>query len=199
MSQNVEHIDPGKAVLQLLREGDERAFHHIYKLYSERIYGRLMKLLKDEDVADSILQDVFLRIWERREQIDPEQPFKAYLYRIAENFVCDHFRKVARDTRLQVRLRQLTTELYAHVEEDILKKESEVLIWQAIAKLPPQRRLVFNLCKVDGKSYHEASELLGISESTISNQLVKATRFVKEYVSIANGLGLILFVLTHNS
>jgi len=199
MSQNVEHIDPGKAILQRLREGDERAFHHIYKLYSERIYGRLMKLLKDEDVADSILQDVFLRIWERREQIDPEQPFKAYLYRIAENFVCDHFRKVARDTRLQVRLRQLTTELYAHVEEDILKKESEVLIWQAIAKLPPQRRLVFNLCKVDGKSYHEASELLGISESTISNQLVKATRFVKEYVTIANGLGLILFVLTNNS
>jgi len=190
MPQANKYVDPDKAILAQLKEGSERAFHQIYSLYSERIYGRLIKLLKDEDVADSVLQDVFLRIWERRDKIDPEQPFKAYLYKIAENFVYDHFRKVARDLRLQVRLRQMTSELYVHIEEDIFKKENERLIQHALEKLQTQRRKIFQLCKIDGKSYHEASELLGISESTISNQLVKATKSIRDYVSIESSLAL---------
>ncbi|WP_162997044.1 RNA polymerase sigma factor [Mucilaginibacter kameinonensis] len=68
----------------------------------------MINLLKDEDIADPILQDVFLRIWERRrEQIDIAQPFEVYLYKIAENFVYDHFRKLSRDLRMQARLRHL--------------------------------------------------------------------------------------------
>ncbi len=181
-----------------MKAGDERAFKEIYWRYSARIYARLIKLLKDEDVADSILQDVFLRIWERRAQIDLSQSFKAYLYKIAENYVYDYFRKVARDKRLQVRLRQITSELYHHIEEDIFKKENEVLIAEAIEKLPPQRKLVFKLCKVEGKSYEEASQILDISISTVSNQLVKATKAIKEYVLFANGTGLAIILIAAN-
>ncbi len=168
--------------------GEQRAFEQIYQLYSERIYGRLIRLLKDEDIADSILQDVFLRIWERRAQIDPAQPFKAYLYKIAENFVYDYFRKVARDKKLQVKLRAAAADYYDQIEENIFKKEYEALIGEAILKLPPQRQKVFLLCKIEGKSYEEAASLLGISISTVSNQLVKATKSVKEYVLSANGM-----------
>jgi RNA polymerase sigma-70 factor (family 1) len=189
------HVSQEQVLLAQLKEGEPRAFEQIYQLYSQRIYGRLIRLLKDEDMADSILQDVFLRIWERRAQIDSGQPFKAYLYKIAENLVYDYFRKVARDKKLQVKLRAATTEYYDQIEEDIFKKEYEALIDEAILKLPPQRQKVFLLCKIEGKSYEEAAGLLGISVSTVSNQLVKATKSVKEYVLSANGMALTIFLV----
>ena len=189
------YVNQEQILLSQLKEGEQRAFEQIYQLYSERIYGRLIRLLKDEDMADSILQDVFLRIWERRAQIDPGQPFKAYLYKIAENFVYDYFRKVARDKKLQVKLRAAAAEYYDQIEEDIFKKENEALIGEAILKLPPQRKKVFLLCRIEGKTYEEAACLLGISVSTVSNQLVKATKSVKEYILSANGMAFTILLV----
>jgi RNA polymerase sigma-70 factor (ECF subfamily) len=189
------YINQEQILFAHLKEGDQRAFEQIYQLYSERIYGRLIRLLKDEDIASSILQDVFLRIWERRAQIDPDQSFKAYLYKIAENFVYDYFRKVARDKKLQVKLRAAAAEYYDELEENIFRKEYEALVSEAILKLPPQRQKVFLLCRIEGKSYEEAAGLLGVSVSTVSNQLVKATKSVKEYVISANGMAFTILLI----
>ena len=122
------HTTDETLLLFRLKEGSERAFAGIYERYAGKIYQRLLNLLKDEDIADSLLQDVFLRIWERRELIDPEQPFKAYLFKIAENLVYDHFRKLSRDLKMQARLKQVMTELYTHSEEAVLKKEDDALL-----------------------------------------------------------------------
>ena len=195
MPLELAYVNQEQNLLSQLKKGEQRAFEQIYQLYSERIYGRLIRLLKDEDMADSILQDVFLRIWERRAQIDPRQPFKAYLYKIAENLVYDYFRKVARDKKLQVKLRAAAAEYYDQIEENIFKKEYEALIGEAILKLPPQRQKIFQLCRIEGKSYEEAAGLLGISVSTVSNQLVKATKSVKEYVLSANGIALTILLI----
>jgi RNA polymerase sigma-70 factor (family 1) len=195
MSVDLPNNPQEKLLLSQLKQGEEAAFKEIYQIYSQRIYGRLISLLKDEDMADSILQDVFMRIWERRTQIDPEQTFKAYLYKIAENFVYDHFRKVARDKKLQVRLRAATAEYYEHTEQDIFKKENDKFIEEAISKLPAQRQRIFQLCRIEGKSYEEAAGILGISVSTVSNQLVKATKSVREYVLAANGMALTLLLI----
>jgi len=189
------YVNQEPTLLSQLKVGEQGAFEQIYQLYSERIYGRLIRLLKDEDMADSILQDVFLRIWERRAQIDPGQPFKAYLYKIAENFVYDYFRKVARDKKLQVKLRAAASEYYDQIEENIFQREYEALISEAILKLPPQRQKVFQLCRIEGKSYEETAGLLGISVSTVSNQLVKATKSVKEYVLSANGMAFTILLV----
>jgi DNA-directed RNA polymerase specialized sigma24 family protein len=70
----IPDIEDELLMLSRLKDGNEPAFARIYDLYAGRIYQRLLNLLKDEDMADFILQDVFLRIWERREQIDTSQP-----------------------------------------------------------------------------------------------------------------------------
>lgn len=196
-----EHVinDEEQILLSKLKEGDERAFEQIYQLYSERIYGRLIRLLKDEEQANSILQDVFLRIWERKAQIDVDKTFKAYLYKVAENFVYDYFRKLARDKKMQVRLREVVSEYYKHTEEDIFKKENEMLIEEAIQLLPPQRQRVFQLCRIEGKSYEEVSQLLGISTSTVSNHLVKGTKSVRNYVLSANGMAFAILLMAFKS
>lgn len=181
-------------ILAKLKAGDEPAFGKLYAHYSEMIYGRLIRLLKDPDIADEIIQDLFLKIWEKRQQINSSQSFKSYLYTIAENLVYDYFRKVARDRKLQERFREVTTELYSHTEEDLLNKENKELIDRAIATLPPQRRKAFILCKVEGRSYEEAASLMGVSSSTVSNHLVKATSAIRAYIGKSGNIAPALFV-----
>ncbi len=170
-----------KYLLEQLMAGDESAFKQIYFLYSERLYGNLLKLLKSESVAQEILQDVFMKIWNNRQHIDVNKSFRSYLFRIAENMVCNFYKKASREKALLQQLVAKSSEEYVHIEETIFSREQKHFLHNAIESLPPQRKQVFELCKVEGKSYDEVSGLLGISISTISDHIVKANRFLREY------------------
>ncbi|UKB78585.1 RNA polymerase sigma factor [Chryseobacterium sp. MEBOG07] len=174
-----------KDLLLRLRNGDEHAFEELYRSYSKRIFVNVLKLVKDEDQAQEILQDVFIKIWNHRKNIDPDKSFPAYLFSIAKNLVRDFFRKAALDRKLQAMLIANGTELYDHIESALYHKESTAILQSAIETLPLQRRAIFTLCKMEGKSYDEVAAALGITVSTVGNQLVKATRTVKQYFSLS--------------
>ena len=164
-----------------LQRGDEEAFETIYGLYSQRLFGRLLKLVKTEAQAQEILQDVFIKLWQYRHSLDPEKSFRSFLFKIAENKVYDFFRKAARDKVMEANLISLSTTNYINIEEYTRAEENLRLLYKAIESLPPQRQQVFRLCKLEGRSYKEVSELLSISLSTISDHIVKATKAIKEY------------------
>jgi RNA polymerase sigma-70 factor (ECF subfamily) len=177
---NINHIDEKSLLLQL-KDGDERAFEILYNNYKFRIAGNLFKLLKSDDLVKEILQELFFKIWEVRTQIDPEKSFKSYLFRIAENLVHDYFRKIAKDKRLLTKIVASSSELYLHVEEDMLSKEDAQKLQEAINLMPPQRKIVFTLCKLEGKSYKEVEEIMGINAKTISSHMLQANRFLKTH------------------
>lgn len=81
-------------LLLQLKNGSEAAFNSIYKLYGAKLYASLLYLVKSEEAAKEILQDVFFKIWNKREEIDPSRSFKSLLFRIGENLIYDYFRKV---------------------------------------------------------------------------------------------------------
>jgi RNA polymerase sigma-70 factor (ECF subfamily) len=164
----------------LLSGGEEAAFEELYYLYSPRLLGFLIKLVKSQSHASELLQDVFIKIWNNRQTIDPAQSFRSYLFRIAENAVYDFYRKASRDQKLQAELVKMSVCEYRHVEESLFYKENEELLQHVIEALPPKRRQVFRLIKIEERSYEEVSTLLNISPSTISDHIVKATKFVHE-------------------
>lgn len=168
-----------KDLVMLLSKDNEAAFEELYHLYSNRLLGYLVKLVKSETVAAELLQDTFVKLWNNREKIDPERSFRSYLYRIAENCVYDFFRKAARDKKLQSVLIHSACE-YSHIEENVFEKENEQLLQQAINSLPPKRRQVFQMVKIEDRSYEEVSRLLNISTSTVNDHIVKATKFIHE-------------------
>src|SRR5690606_27170061 len=100
--------------------------------------------------------------------------------RIAENMVFDFFRKASRERKLQDQLFLNREELYSHIEEQLIDKERKALLDSAINELSPQCRLVFKLCKLEGRSYDEVSKMLEISPNTISNHLTKAKKQLKD-------------------
>jgi RNA polymerase sigma-70 factor (family 1) len=178
-----DELDNEKKLLLLLKEGSEQAFEKLYRLYSKRLFGNLLKLVKSESLAREILQEIFMKVWDLRQQIDVERSFRSWLFKIAENKVYDCFRKAARDHKLRLILLAAATDSYEHIEAIIINKENNHLLQQAIESLPPQRKQVFRLCKLEGKSYEEVSRQLGISTSTISDHIVKASRAIRAFMA----------------
>lgn len=178
-----------------LINNDHFAFQVLYDQYSAQLYGNLLRIVKDTDIAQDLLQFAFVKVWEKRHLIDPEKDFLAYLVQITRNLAYDHFRKVAIDRKLESYLLSITEETYSHIEEELVYKESNQLFLDAVAKLSPQRKQVFTLCKMEGKSYHEVSNLLNISTSTISDHLLKSNKFIRAQMSISEVLISILLLL----
>lgn len=171
-----------QSLLLQLKQGNEPAFNNLYLSYSKLLYKKINRLVKDESVADELLQDLFLKVWERRAQINPAQSFVSFLHIVANNLVFDYFRKVARDKRLQARLLFNAVDYYMQTEEALIGKETSAMVQQAIDSLSEARKKVFVLCKIEGKSYQEVAGILGISVATVNSHMVHAIRFIKEHL-----------------
>lgn len=177
-----------------LKAGDSSAFSILYNRHKQSLAANLLKLLKSEELTFDLLQDLFLKVWENRNQINPEKSFGGYLFTIAENMVADYYRRAARDTKMQLAIMQSTTEIYSYIEENLLFRENSALLREAVALMPTQRRKVFTLCKLEGKSYKEIEEIMGINAKTINSHLFQASKFLKAYFNDQSRLITIVIV-----
>ena len=190
-------FDPAyeKEFIVRISRGDPTAFHAIYKYYSPRVYGKLLKVVKSKELAADILQDLFSIIWQKRADIDPQKSFGAYLFKISDNLVIDVFRKAKRDQQLIDRLISAGIEEMENTEDWLFRKENEAWLNKAIESLPPQRQIVFRLCKLENRSYEEVSQLLSISKATVNNHLVKAIQNLRSLAAGNSNLaGLLLLI-----
>lgn len=162
-----------------LKNGDQSAFEILYGKYSTQLFRNIYYMVKDQELAKELLQDIFVKVWEKRTLIDPESSFKAYMITVAKNRVYNHFRQVSYETQLAAYLKYSNTEEYTHVEEEFLSTEIQSQIDVVIGRLPPQRKKIFLLCKVEGKSYEEVSQQMGISKATVNDHIVKALSFIR--------------------
>ena len=182
-------------LLNMLIQNDQNAFRILYDLYSPRIYSRLLKLVKSEDLAEDLLQQTFINLWNHRHTLDTQKSLRGYLFTIAGNLTLNTWRKARRDKALMEKLQAAATELHSQTEEWLQKKENAIQIRRAIDALPPQRKKIFKLCKLEEKSYAEVGKMLGISVSTINDHIVKAVRSIKEQLLQEGNLSGFLLII----
>lgn len=173
-------------LLNAMAEGNESAFDTLYWHYSPLLYRNLIRLLKSEDHAEELLQEIFIRVWEKRSQIVVQTTLGNYLFAISRNLVADMFRKIKKDRELYQQVIATATEDFYSIDNNQGQTEKLALLNKAIESLPNTRAKVFRLVKIEGKSYEEVSQILGISTSTISDHIVKATRFIRTYIADNN-------------
>jgi RNA polymerase sigma-70 factor (ECF subfamily) len=171
-----------KALVLQLKGGCATAFTHLYREYSERLYYNILSLVKDEATAEELVQDIFAKIWHKREQIDIETSFGGYLFTSGRNRVYDFFATASRNQRLYERIKSTATETYSHIEEALLSRENAGILQKAIASLTPQRRRAFELCKIEGLSYKEASTIMAVSLTTIKDHMAHARTSLRKYL-----------------
>ncbi len=177
-----------KDLLCRLRSGDEMAFEQVYHLHKTMLASNLLRVLKSPELVEDVLQHLFMKLWETRAHIDPEKPIAAYLYRIGRNLSCDIFRQALLDKNVRLQLLPMIAESYTHVEEAIHSEENKHLLYSVLDKLPPQRRRIFILCKMENKSYREVGEMLNISENTINDHIREANKFIRKQFSTQSSI-----------
>ncbi|PVH26475.1 RNA polymerase sigma factor [Sphingobacterium corticibacter] len=196
MSYTEQKEEVYQSILRLT-QGDQLAFTDIYNVYSRKLFLHILTITKDKDTAEGLLQDVFMKVWDNRSSIDPDQSFQAWLYTIARNTVYSYFRQVAKDQKLQQQLYHHFDELYEVEMDGNLQDKQEELLGRALATLSERRRQVFQLCKIERKSYEEAAVLLGISTSTVSNLMVKANQEIRKFIQEHYGEILLFIIACH--
>ncbi len=181
-----------KALLAEIAAGDEHAFKKLFDLYKKRFYSVALKMTRSDEVAEDIVQDVFMNIWTKRAALLNVDNPSSYFFTAVYRRVYHHYRKVAMEKKL-LTIVPVATESANTTEEMVFAHESNELISQTIEKLPPQQKLVFKLRKLEGLSREEVARLLHISPNTVKNHLSGALKFIRTFLRNSTLTFLILF------
>lgn len=169
---------PDEQILYRVTQGDEAAFTLLYKHFRSPALKFCTNLLKDEEEAENVLQDVFAKIWDRRMQIKPEYSFQAYLFVSLRNQVFDQFKKLDKDKILR---EEYMNRMSGFSEDEAYEQEARIQNAQkAVNALSEKRKIIFKLNVEEGKSYKEIATFLSISTNTVKNQLIKAKQILRQ-------------------
>jgi len=179
-------------LLNQLSRGEEPAFNALYKAYSRPLFLRVVNMIKSEDDAQEIIQELFIKLWQNRETINSIKSFQAYVYTIANNLVYNYFRKISYDQSLIDKLLLNAASHYLDGQELLENKESAEIFQKAINQLSPQCKKVFQLCKIEGKSHKEVAQLMGISMPTVNSHMTNAVKSIREYILKNQDIAIVL-------
>ena len=173
------------AIVQAAQRGDEAAFAALYDAYAPRVYALCVGLAGDRQAAAELVQDVFVRVWERLSSFRGESAFSSWLHRLAVNVTLESKRKGQRRS-----LRVMIAADLQRAESDgpvLMEGPAPTVdtglamdLEDAIAKLPAGARAVFVLHDVEGYRHDEIGERLGIAEGTSRAHLFRARRLLRE-------------------
>jgi len=187
----------GKAIHRLINEaelfaglarGDERCFETIYRHYSDRLFPFVDKMVRSRTLTEEIVQDIFVQIWINRHLLENVQFPTSYLFNIAANKTLTYLKRIAANQKLVDKLAAGALDYSNETEEQLIVKESTRIIELAVASLPEQRRLIWELSRNEGLSHKQIAERLGISPSTVNNQLGHALQHVRAFLENRAGV-----------
>lgn len=172
-------INMDSKLLYRLKEGDRDAFNTVYWRYSPKVYNTVLYLLNDSDAAEDIVQELFLTIWERRGQIQPELNFEAYIATIARNLAYNYVRKAFHNNQSVEDIND--SNLITNSDEGTIEAESlREYIFNVISSFPEMRRKVFIMSRFENLSHAEIAEKLTISERTVDVHIYHALKELRK-------------------
>lgn len=166
-----------RELLLRLQHNDQEAFRAIYELYAPRLVAKLIQLLRSEELAQDILQDIFVKIWEIRQTIDPDLSFVGLLYKMAANLSKNAYRKSMYDKALYASFEEDLG--YNPIEDSLNQSDAKAILDAALNTLTPRQKEVYVMHKMEGRSYQEIAEMLKISSSAINHHIQEAGKKLK--------------------
>lgn len=167
-------------LLLRIRRGDKVAFERIYRMYHYRLIGHLIRLLKSTDLAQEVVQETFIALWDNRATIRVENSIMPFLYKIAGNKSLNIIKKAIHDQKYRDYLYPILEGGYEQIETSLYKKEQWKILNAIIDKMPERQRQIFILCKLEDKSYEEVANELHLSVHTVHTQIKRANQMIRE-------------------
>ena len=187
--------DIDSPLVSSLQQGDHRAFEKLFRRYAQKLFVFSLSYLKNETEAEEVVQEVFLKVWDKRSALKTDTSFQSYLFTIAFNSIKKSFNRKARDNQYKL---DLTDKLDAG-QDSVDYENNYQLVLEKLEKfideMPERRKEIFLQRKQKGKPVKQIAEELGVSIKTIENQITEAMRFLKKKFEDELPGGLLFFAL----
>lgn len=184
-------------LVEMVKGGDHAAFTEIYNRYWPLLFLHVQRMVKDEDLAGDVVQEIFAWVWQRAPILDFNSSLSSYLYTAARNKVFN----LIRHQKIQVNyfkdIAAFIEEGNYHVDEELRYKELLNTIESEIERMPPRMREIFNLSRKEHLSHKEIAMQLEISESTVREQVKRALKVLRLKVEDPYSLLFIMLYLLH--
>ena len=167
-----------------IKKGDKEAFTEIYLKYSRILGFFLMGYVKSQPDVEEIIQDTFLKVWERREELNCKLSFKNYLFKLSKNAVLNKIRHKNVEEVYKLNYELTHSKVDSSTEESIIYSDYEQFCKEAINELPPKRKDIFLLSRYKGLTYDEIAKYMNISKKTVEKQISEALKYLKKKISI---------------
>ena len=187
-----------------LKEGNSAAYEELFKQTFPRLLGYCRLFINDQAQANDLVQECFVRLWEKRQTIDPRQSVESLLFVMLRNRCLNHLRDQKNDL-IEKKLNNINENELQHLyqldfagrEEKTLEEQLIEAIRESVEELPEKRRLVFIKAKIEGKKNKEVAEELGISVKAVEKHLHQAkeqirTQMLKEFPLLSILIAIIL-------
>lgn len=169
-------------LLQQVAAGSGQAFRSLFDQYRNKIYSLGIYLTRSETLAEEMVQDVFLKVWEKREQLADIDYFNAWLRTVAKNICSNYLRNLAIENLVMKRYSSANQKDHSSPENELMNKQYEAIVNAAIEQLPPQQQKVFRLSRQSEKKQSEIAQELSISVYTVKEYMKLAQRSVCMYI-----------------
>jgi len=176
--------------LQKIYAGDVKAFESVFEYYYQQLCSFTLKYLKDPDDAEEVVQDTFVKFWNKRKEINITSSLKSYLYQSVKNASLNRIQhlKVVRDHEES---HVKPTSAYQS-SDPLVEMELQEKINSSLEQLPPERKKIFLMSRNEGLKYKEIAEKLNISIKTVENQMGKALKFMRTELAEFMSVGLLM-------
>lgn len=161
-------------LIGLLAEGNEKAFRKIFNFYSSKLFNYSFRITDNEELAEEIVMDTFLKIWINRADLIAIGRFDSYLYTIVRNQAFNAIKRRAHEAAILRELSLNNSEYHDCTEETVIYNDYKHLLHQAVNQLPPQQKLIYILSRDEGLKYDEIANQLELSKNTVKTHLKKA-------------------------
>ncbi len=191
METKVIHND--KFLVNQLKNGNHKAFRKLFDTYRNDLFKFSLSMVHSKQYAEEIVQDVFLKVWIKRESLNPEMSFRAYIFTITRNKTLKFLKKAANNRKMREDVFYASQKIANTTDHSVRETELEIIKNKALNKLPPKRLLIFEMSRNEGKSYDVIAAELKISPHTVRNQMSKALETLR--ISILENKDIALYIL----
>ena len=171
-------------VLLLVSQGDEMAFRELFAHYQNKLYSVALRVTRSSTLSEEIVEDVFLKIWLKRNDLLEIQNFSAYLFVITRNRVYKTLKQIAKNYQTVVLAEDNKIAANENIEDYLLSKEYSSVLHEAVTRLPQKQKEVYSLIKEHGLKRDEAAYVLNLKPETIKSHLAEAMKNIGSYCTL---------------
>lgn len=169
-----------KELVTKLKEGDSFAFEVLFYKYRNKVKGFAVKMVPTQVDPEEIVQEVFVKLWLKKEFINPDKDFQSYLFSIAKHLIIDHLKSAVNRKLYFVGEHFQNDLLVDEGLDNLMPADAEEKLQKLINEIPERRREIFRLSRFEGLSYKQIAEKLNISENTVDSQIRNALAFLRK-------------------